>query len=313
MNKAQCLRNVLQSKEFNTLPIFLKGLASFISGDEDNKFKSISSYLVDSQFLSELKAPLPGVDFAFGDSLRDVKCTLRDEESRLHELYITYEGVKKLKITAGDIPYAPFLEQCFSNVEELVGAFFRHVKSLQSYFYELENIDNNCVVLDPIKPTFKDNFRNIRIDDKTWLYVEVTLDGYPTNMHLIGQSQVWQGKLQDGILNWDHDKNIVENITSIFDLNDQSIAFKSLSETMKPYDAQEKDDIICGICFCSELPDNLTVPQPLCQNSNCDVHFHKSCLFQWLVACEGGRPPSFGIINGSCPTCLQPISCSNNN
>ncbi|XP_038223345.1 E3 ubiquitin-protein ligase FANCL isoform X2 [Zerene cesonia] len=148
-------------------------------------------------------------------------------------------------------------------------------------------------------------------DDKTWLHLEVTPDGSATNVHLIGQSEIWQDKLQKGLLTWDQDKNIVENIYTIFDIKNQSV-----SPTLIPVDAarkQSSEDTIgptCGICYCAQLPDYPGLPQPLCQNMNCDVYFHKNCLFQWLVACEGGRPPAFGVINGSCPTCLQPISCS---
>lgn len=74
-------------------------------------------------------------------------------------------------------------------------------------------------------------------------------------------------------------------------------------------DATE-NSIVCGICLCTELPDCPGVPQPLCQNISCGVSYHRACLYQWLVACSGSRPPAFGVANGSCPTCLQSISCS---
>lgn len=53
-------------------------------------------------------------------------------------------------------------------------------------------------------------------DDRTWLHVEVTPEGLATNIHLVGQSEEWHNKLQAGLLNWDHDKNIVDNIMTIF-------------------------------------------------------------------------------------------------
>lgn len=46
--------------------------------------------------------------------------------------------------------------------------------------------------------------------------MEVTSEGLANNLHLIGQSEFWQNKLQDGLINWDHDRDIIENISQIF-------------------------------------------------------------------------------------------------
>ncbi|CAK1556231.1 unnamed protein product [Leptosia nina] len=310
MNIMDNLFNVLKSDDFNTLPHLMKGLNTLFEAVEANQSGPLKADLLDPQFLSELESVPENVDISFGKSLTDIKCLIRDENLRVHEVYLKYDGIKRIRIISVNIPFAPFLEYIYSTVEEVIVAYLKHVITLQSYFYELENIDNNCVVVEPIKPTFKDDYRNIRIDDKTWLHVEITPDGYPTNIHLIGQSETWQDKLQAGVLNWDHDKNIVENVMSIFDFDKSMLLSKGNTNKLDHEDTQMDDGILCGICFCSELPNSPGVPQPLCQNSNCNVYFHQNCLFQWLVACEGGRPPAFGVINGSCPTCLQPISCS---
>lgn len=37
-----------------------------------------------------------------------------------------------------------------------------------------------------------------------------------TNIHLVGQCDQWNDKLQTGLLAWDHDKDIVENIMTVF-------------------------------------------------------------------------------------------------
>ena len=44
----------------------------------------------------------------------------------------------------------------------------------------------------------------------------MTPEGVATNIHLVGQSEQWHNKLQAGLLNWDHDKNIVDNIMTVF-------------------------------------------------------------------------------------------------
>ncbi|XP_068618632.1 E3 ubiquitin-protein ligase FANCL isoform X2 [Battus philenor] len=164
--------------------------------------------------------------------------------------------------------------------------------------------------MEPLYPTYRDDYRKILIDDRTWLHVEVTPDGGATNINLIGQSEPWHDKLHTGLLNWDHDKDIVENIMSIFDLSGFPSEFPEVA--LKP-DSDVIEKQICGICLSNELPDTPGVPQPLCQNNSCGVYFHRSCLYEWLIANAGGRPPAFGVATGTCPTCLHPIACSENN
>lgn len=53
-------------------------------------------------------------------------------------------------------------------------------------------------------------------DERIWLHLEVTPDGLATNVHLIGQSDQWSNKLQQGLLSWDHDKDIIENVMTVF-------------------------------------------------------------------------------------------------
>ncbi|CAH2244358.1 jg25309 [Pararge aegeria aegeria] len=141
---------------------------------------------------------------------------------------------------------------------------------------------------------------------RTWLHIEVTLDGSARNIHLIRQSEQLYDKLHTGLLTWDHDKNIVENINCIFDLT--NIPENQVMHTEKLDNQTEVPS--CCICFCVDLVECQGLPQPLCQNPGCDAYYHKYCLFQWLVACEGGRLPAFGVAYGSCPTCSKPITCS---
>ncbi|KAJ2944340.1 hypothetical protein O0L34_g18342 [Tuta absoluta] len=165
--------------------------------------------------------------------------------------------------------------------------------------------------MEPVHPTFKEDYRRIVLDDRTWLHVEVTPDGLATNIHLIGQSEYWQNKLQEGLLKWDHDMDIVRNIMNIFDITEFPRT-SSKSRVGPIFEDMPAEKPVCSICLCDELPEISGVPLPLCQNPTCGIFFHRNCLFQWLVACSGGRPPAFGVANGSCPTCLQPITCNEN-
>lgn len=137
-----------------------------------------------------------------------------------------------------------------------------------------------------------------------WLHIEITTNGLASNVHLVGQSEEWHTKLQDRLLTWDHDKEIVENILALFgktaifykmfnvyysnhlilfffiDLVKTTNFSKQIEMDTDAIDNKDLQNVSCGICFCVELPDNPGVPQPLCQNPKCGVYFHKNCLYQ---------------------------------
>ncbi|XP_026486829.2 E3 ubiquitin-protein ligase FANCL [Vanessa tameamea] len=286
----------------NLLGLFLENDIKFID--------TVSLDIIDKEFIEEIRNLPEDISLSFGRSLREFKCTVQDYESqRVHEIFLKYNGLHKLTISRVNLPHSQLQECEYSSIEEVVLAFRQYINSLSLYFQELESIDTSFTVMEPVKPTFKDDYRRILLDERTWLHVEVTSNGSAMNIHLVGQSEHWHDKLQAGLLAWDHDKDIVSNITDIFDLMKSSSFVKQLDKVEATND-NKVDFPSCAICFCVELPDNPGVPQPVCQNPNCGVYFHKSCLFQWLVACERGRLPAFGVANGSCPTCLQSITCS---
>ncbi|KAH9637219.1 hypothetical protein HF086_016241 [Spodoptera exigua] len=275
--------------------------------------QSVKSDLIDVEILEEIKniTTYENTAVYFGKTLRDIKIVIEDEELRKHEMYLEYKVPKKLIITNLKLPSSIKLNREYSCIKDIIEAVKQNVYDLARYFYELENIDQVCCIMEPVNGSFKDDFRRIFLDDRTWLHVEVTPEGLATNIHLIGQSEHWHNKLQSGLLNWDHDKSIVDNIMTILDLFQfPQPTFKHGAPLgMDTGDATE-NAIVCGICLCTELPDSPGVPQPLCQNISCGVYYHRTCLYQWLVACSGSRPPAFGVANGSCPTCLQSITCS---
>ncbi|XP_063893147.1 E3 ubiquitin-protein ligase Fancl [Helicoverpa armigera] len=270
----------------------------------------VKSNLLDEDILNEIKTivSLGTLRLYFGKTMRDLKIVIEDND-REHEIKVHYKGPKHLIISDVKLPNSSAHEHEFGCITEITELFNQNVKDLARYFYELENIDEFCTVMEPIVKSFKDNYRRIFLDDRTWLHVEVTPEGFATNIHLVGQSECWHNKLQAGLLHWDHDKNIVDNIMAIFDFSQFSHPTSSTSEVPK-MDSEDDNSAACGICLSTSLPDVPGLPLPLCQNSLCGVYYHRTCLYQWLVACAGSRPPAFGVANGSCPTCLQPITCS---
>ncbi|CAB3251541.1 unnamed protein product [Arctia plantaginis] len=301
-----------QSQDYTSL---LENMNTYLSAVlESNKrlTDSVSISLVDKDFLQDIKDVVNSgaVGVYFGQSLRSIKVVIPDDFGlRYHEIFIQYEAPKKLIIRNVHLPNSSKLNSEYRSIHDVIETCSKYINELTRYFDELEHIDQFCSIMEPVNPSFKDDFRRIFFDDRTWLHVEVTPEGLASNVHLVGHSTYWHNKLQSGLLTWDHDKRIVENIMDIFDLGMFPQA-NSQSKTEGDVEKQTEEPLVCGICLCSELPDAPGIPQPLCQNAICGVHYHRSCLYQWLVACAGSRPPAFGVANGTCPTCLQPIICS---
>ncbi|XP_023936696.1 E3 ubiquitin-protein ligase FANCL isoform X1 [Bicyclus anynana] len=267
----------------------------------------LTNQLINRELIEEIRNIPEDVSVSFGKCLRDIKCSIKDEGGiREHEIYLRYKGNHKFRVTDVKLPYSQHQDREYSSISEVITVYRNYIRTLTAYFQELENIDKQCTVVEPIKPSFKDDYRRILLDSRIWLHIEVTPEGLARNIHLNRQSEQFYDKLHVGLLSWDHDKNIVENINRIFDLANISVNQETDVELVK----EQIEVPSCSICFCVNLPESNGLPQPLCQNPKCEVYYHKYCLYQWLVACEGGRPPAFGVAYGSCPTCLQLITCS---
>ncbi|XP_022829813.1 uncharacterized protein LOC111358767 isoform X2 [Spodoptera litura] len=215
--------------------------------------------------------------------------------------------LERMEYMAQNTHYVEDIKDLFEFSGSLQNLLQFNTTLTQSVKSELIDVE----ILDEIKHITNYENTAVYFDDRTWLHVEVTPEGVATNIHLIGQSMHWHNKLQSGLLNWDHDKSIVDNIMITFDLFQfPQPTFKHGAPLGMDTEDTMENPIVCGICLCTELPGSPGVPQPLCQNISCGVYYHRTCLYQWLVACSGSRPPAFGVANGSCPTCLQSIACS---
>ncbi|CAH2981290.1 unnamed protein product [Chilo suppressalis] len=244
--------------------------------------ENITNDLVDLEFLEEIKHLVTNenIPVFFGRTMRDIKFLLTDDSLREHEVIMKYMNLKKVVITSVKLPYSPIQDCEYSSLQQIIQAYRAHVESLCTYFNELERIDRFCTVMEPLEPTFKDDFRRILLDERTWLHVEVSPDGSAKNMHLVGQSELWSNKLQSGLLSWDHDKDIVENIMTVFDLVNFPTSVTSRKSSTTSIEMPPEQSTLCSICLCAVLPDSPGVPLPLCQNAVCGVYFHRNCLFQ---------------------------------
>ncbi|XP_053606590.1 E3 ubiquitin-protein ligase FANCL-like [Plodia interpunctella] len=321
MDQEKMIQEIFESEKYKSLPAevslpaLLKDINALLQYKVDN-MESVLLGVVDTDFLDEVRNNLNDLlPLYFGKTIRDLKCIIQDDTFREHELYFRYNGPKKLSVSKISIPYSPLQDQVFSSIKDIIVTFKKHLNTLLNYFYQLDRIDRFCTIMEPKELSFKHDHRRILLDERTWLHIEVTPEGLGTNIHLVGQGKQWNEKLQQGLLAWDHDKDIVDNIMAVFDIMNfpASTLNKIVSITPvvpKKADEPVADIKVCNICLCVELPDMSGIPQPLCQNILCGIYFHRNCLFQWLVASSGGRAPAFGVVTGSCPSCLHSISCS---
>ncbi|CAD0200796.1 unnamed protein product [Chrysodeixis includens] len=306
------LRFTITEKKPNDVFFLLESLNNLLQNSTD-QLNAVTADLIDVEILQEIEAIANNGNTGvfFGKTLKDFKLIIEDEELRKHEIFIQYKCPKKLIILSANLPLSSMQNLEFGCLNEIIETFKQYVIELAKYFYELENIDQCCAIMEPQNASYKDEYRRIFLDDRTWLHIEVTPEGLGSNIHLVGQSEYWHNKLQSGLLNWDHDKNIVDNIMTIFDISEFPVPTSRVPEHLSmEADGTMVTSIVCGICLCADLPEIPGLPLPLCQNSSCGVYYHRSCLYEWLVACAGSRPPAFGVATGACPTCLQPITCS---
>ncbi|XP_013172534.1 PREDICTED: E3 ubiquitin-protein ligase FANCL isoform X1 [Papilio xuthus] len=309
MESKKEMRELFCFSNYKSITKFVNNLEKFFLQKKNTYLcssNSIDMEQIDKTYLNEIKN-VDNVNVYFGKTLEELKCVISDDGFREHEIFIKFSGPRKYEITKVNLPHLPYQDEVYNSINEIIDTFRNHVINLSNYFFELEQIDQFCSIMEPLHPTYKDEYRKIALDERTWLHIEVTPDGAAKNIYLIGQSEAWNDKLQKGFLTWDHDKSIIDNIISTFDIssfsNKHHIILSEPVTTML-----EKQH--CAICLCEELPDNPSVPQPICQNNACGVYYHRSCLYEWLLASAGGRPPAFGVATGSCPTCCHPIACS---
>lgn len=125
--------------------------------------QSVKSDLVDFEILDEIKniVNYGNAGVYFGKTLRDIKMLIEDDEMRKHEIYLQYKAPKKLIITAVKLPHSSMLNQEYVCIKDIIESFRQNVKELARYFYELDNIDQYCAIMEPVNKSFKDDYRRI--------------------------------------------------------------------------------------------------------------------------------------------------------
>ena len=147
----------------------------------------------------------------------------------------------------------------------------------------------------------------------------VVVDWRTSFAEFISEEEEEEDNEQDStnrIIRWSEERSVRENLQLWFG----SPLPSPLSESTD----NEKSDFLveCGICYTHRLPiedddtDGATttttekegpLPEAKCTGTNCNRHYHESCLFEWLHSLPTARV-SFDRIFGTCPYCCEGIS-----
>lgn len=162
MNLIEEVENVLQKEANCGLTVLLDKLQSVVNQNVYTTDK-VTADIIDLEFLDEVRnlTSIENIPLYFGKTLRDIKFVIMDASHREHTVLIKYIGPKKLVVVSVNLPYSPLQEKEYSSLEEIILAYKKHFEKLSQYFYELERIDKFCTIMEPIEPSFKDDYRRI--------------------------------------------------------------------------------------------------------------------------------------------------------
>lgn len=185
-------------------------------------------------------------------------------------------------------------------LESLYLEFCELVRCYEEFWDVMDEIDQNCWVLEPEHATKADVSRRVALGNNTSLHVKINPQ-YPKMMpecHLMGADSVVMNlreNMNKNLQEWDPKKPILENLERLLEKK-----FPSPQTTKK-----EDFSLECGICYAYRL-DN-AIPESACDDPRCGQPFHTSCLYEWLRTLPSCRQ-SFNIIFGECPYCNKPIT-----
>lgn len=156
------IKELLDKEKCNSMQNFLGRLNIYFAEKDIKQPQVLTSELISKELIEEIKNIPKNISVSFGKTLRDIKCTIMDEDGlREHEIYLRYKSNNKLSITNVQLPYSSYQDGDYSSISEVVTVYQNYIKSLSAYFQEMDNIDQNCTVVEPVEPTYKDDYRRI--------------------------------------------------------------------------------------------------------------------------------------------------------
>jgi len=252
-----------------------------------------------SQILSELsKIGWKNLE-SVNENFTEVQLKSFDGMNRKHILSIKLtKTVPELYVEfPGDIVF----NQGSSSISELYNDFCKETEQYQEFWSAMDELDANCWILEPEKPSRKDTYRKIAVSANVSLKIVVD----PKNPHLLphitwlgSENAVYESreKVTDRIEMWESDIAIHINLERLLEVE----------LPQKDKEQSENFDVTCCICYSDRL--NGQVPSRTCDNPKCGQSFHIYCLYEWLRSLIQSRKLGNKVF-GVCPYCETAISC----
>ncbi|XP_020299830.1 E3 ubiquitin-protein ligase FANCL isoform X3 [Pseudomyrmex gracilis] len=291
-----------------TVSLFLRQLQSVIvEYMQDANQNQIIDFESVNDLLRDLKTALQNssdVKLSCDQNLRTIKFSLKDVSLVMQRCNNSEIPWKVVSSDLPDIPAFQAFENNITNLSVAMTKFIWQVELLEKAWKQLNEIDKNCWVVDPIKPTKNHMYRRIHLSQS----ISVTITINPLNptalpeIKFLGSDNEVKKQTDNvshNIHNWNENCSILENLMMLLDMQEfpaqQEISLKDEKAIIGSHE--------CGICFSAdELPDKI------CNNEKCMKHFHSTCLSKWLQT-NAGNHVVFGTIHGKCPHCKENISC----
>ena len=212
--------------------------------------------------------------------------------------------------------FIPRWSPASSSLHTLYQQFADLLEQFQGFWAVMDDLDANCVVLEPARPRRNDRRRRIMLQRYCSLVVEIdpaSPTAIPHCRFLGSESLVstYRDRLNLGIRAWDASVSVVENLGNVLQMD-----WKTLREGEgrncggggggSGVDGDEAGDLECGICYNYRI-DGDRVPDFVCENQLCSKQYHRSCLVEWLKTLPGTRQ-NFNTYFWECPYCSQALS-----
>ncbi|XP_055847995.1 E3 ubiquitin-protein ligase FANCL [Episyrphus balteatus] len=217
-----------------------------------------------------------------------------------HYLQLGFDNTKNYTIFDHSLPkgiqWEDVLLSTSSSVKCFLDQFFKFLEELKDFYTNLADIDELCYVVQPLRPSTKENWRIFKLKDR--VFVKIVLDPFtssPVNLNLYGPTyevESLRSILSEGLKNWDTEMDVHANLLRTFEL------------TYFPM-VNEGTEECCNICYCYQLEEH--VPFISCDNRSCSLVYHAICLKEWFTTLADGKV-FLDVSFGACPFCKTKLS-----
>ena len=285
----------------NTIDVFCKRLCDLIFKLRPSTAKSVSNF--QTTYFNKIIEEIRNIGWyritSIDPTLTYFEVALFDEKKRKIEIRfdLQHNFPYSPPTVTSNLPISISFEwdPQKTTLASIVDNYEKALPSFDLLWTQLEDLDNNCYVIDPRVPTLNCCMRLLYISPQLWCQIELKplMPQWRPKIKFKGADQLkreMQQKYETNVSLWDPNAKIRENIEKIL----------GIKLPKREDDNEDNNEIECSICFCERLGGEL--PEIICENPSCAKHFHRSCLLDWL---RENRKAEQGthVVYGKCPNC----------